>query len=602
MHTINNKLKALTIVCFMLTTLSCITAYSTPATGYELSIYESTPLMVWVALILSISGGVFILILQVYTKEYEHSKFWLIGLFLLILNRVCLLCIPSIRGYYSWNGDNTSHIGAVRDIFFEGHFANNSYPITHVLMAEILQISGLSIELVTNHSTVLFSVIFVISLYLLSSSVFKTKAPQILIVASIGGVLFNTYDVYIMPNGWSLLYLPIIFYFYFKSWANNNSLQYTILYVILLIFYPFFHPLSATMIIVMLPIIGITKCLLNVIEANKIDLKMLSNFQFTSILIELIIILDWTLSFKKFYPNVRNLYKIYYSSGAPSSINVIAGMNNTLNKIDLSGIDLLELIVRIKGDDFIFLVLSLVSFIILLKSSTEEKKKHENLLILLALTFFFGLMYAGYLFNIIPGIENLGSQRLEAYLVIFTPISAGFVYQHILERRINFKRFNIKPLICLIIIMSASIISIFSLYTSPYVMRPTPEATEMDINGATWLLNYKNSSTTCAEIMSPVYRLADGILGQHSARDRIDIQSSTSIPDNFNYTSNTYLGNSYTEDKYSMITKFDTVIYDTVWKNVGRFHAEDFEKLNFDSTVDKMYSNGETNVYYIHSK
>jgi hypothetical protein len=277
-------------------------------------------------------------------------------------------------------------------------------------------------------------------------------------------------------------------------------------------------------------------------------------------------------------------------------------MSNTLNKINIRGFDLLELFVRIMGDDFIFLILSFVSFIIFLKSSTEDKKKHENLLILLALTLFFGSMYSGYLFNIIPGIENIGSDRLTAYLVIFTPISAGFVYQHLLVKKINAKRFNIKPFICLIIIMSASIISIFSLYTSPYVLRPTPEVTKMDIDGTTWLLNHKDPSITCAEIMSPVFRFADCVLGHDSVRHRIDVLYSVSIPDHFNYTYKTYLGNSYTEDRYSLITKFDTVIYDTVWKAVGRFDTEDFEKLNFDSTVDKLYSNGETNVYYIHSK
>lgn len=602
MHTVNSKLKVLTILCFTLTLFSCIVAYSAPATGYELSIYESTPSIVWISLILSISGGIIILIHQAYTKEYKCSKFWLIGFLLLILNRMCLLYIPYIRGYYSWNGDNISHIGAVKDILLEGHLANNSYPITHILLAEILQISGLSIELVTNHTTALFSVIFVISLYLLSSSVFTTKESQILVVASIGGVLFNAYDVYVMPNGWSLLYLPIFFFFYFKSWMNKNILQYTILYVILLILYPFFHPLSATMIMVMLLIIGLTKYLLDIIENKKIDLKLLPNFQLTSILIELIIILSWTLSFKKYYPNIRILYHTYYSSTTSSSPNVIAGMTNTLNKININGIDLLELIVRVMGDDIIFLILSLVSFIILLKSNTKERRNHEHLLILIALTFFFGSMYAAYLFNIVPGIESFGSERLTAYLVIFTPISAGFVYKCLLEKRISLKGFNITPLICLIIIISASIISIFSLYTSPYIMRPTPEVTEMDINGATWLLDYKNLSIGCAGIMSPVFRLADGILGQDSASDRVDIEDPASIPDHFNYTCKTYLGNSYTEDKYSLITKFDTVIYNTIWKAIGRFNTKDFEKLNFDSTVDKLYSNGETNVYYIHSK
>ena len=598
MHTVNNKLKMMTIFCFMFTFLSLATAYSNPATGYELSLYESTPLIVWVGLILSISGGVFILIHQVSTEEYKRSNFWLIGLFLLIINRMCLLYIPYIRGYYSWRGDNISHVGLFKDILIEGHFTNNTYPITHILLAEIVQISGLSIEFVGNHSTAVYSVIFVISIYLLASSVFTAKKTQILAVASISCVLFNIYDVFVMPNGWSLLYLPILFFFYFKSLTNKQNIQYTILYIVVLILYPFFHPLSATMIIMMLLTIGITKYLLNTIENKKIHTRIFSYIPMRFILVEFIIFVPWMLSFQRFHPNIINFYVSITTGISP---NVIDSMGNTLDKINLTGIDFLEFILRSMGDEIIYLILSLASFIILFNSSTKEKKLHENLQILLALTFFVGSVYAAYLFNIVPGLENFDSGRLPAYLVIFTPISAGFVFSHLLDRKITIERFNITPIICLIIIMSASLISIFSLYPSPYIVRPNPEVTEMDISGATWVLNYKNSSISHTNILSPLDRFADGVLGTSSPRGRINIHDSE-IPDHFNYTNHTYLGNSYREDRYSMITKLDTVVYETVWDAVGRFDKEDFEKLNFDSTVDKLYSNGETKTYYIHNK
>ena len=148
--------------------------------------------------------------------------------------------------------------------------------------------------------------------------------------------------------------------------------------------------------------------------------------------------------------------------------------------------------------------------------------------------------------------------------------------------------------------MTASIISILSLYPSPYVIRPNPEVTEMDMHGFEWFVDYKSRDIGCTCIMSPPYRFADAILGSIEADKRSDIgHSAPAIPDHFNYTVCDRLGESYKKDRYAAITQMDKVIYDTVWEVVGRFHKEDFEKLESDKTVDKLYSNGECDVWYV---
>jgi hypothetical protein len=69
--------------------------------------------------------------------------------------------------------------------------------------------------------------------------------------------------------------------------------------------------------------------------------------------------------------------------------------------------------------------------------------------------------------------------------------------------------------------------------------------------------------------------------------------------DHFGYANKTSLGSQYADNKYAAITRFDRVIYSTVWKEVGRFNDSDFEKLEQDFTVNKLYANGETDVYYV---
>lgn len=591
------KIKIVAIICFAFIAALDLIAYTNPAKGYELSIYESTPFIVWLLLILSITGGVTIIIHQLYTEEYKNSNFWLIGLLILILSRMSLLYIPFIRGYYTWRGDNLSHIAAMKDVLLTGHTASdNFYPITHILLAEIISVSGVPIELIVNHSTALFSIFYVVSTYLLATAVLPKKDAQLLSVASIGGVLFNRYDVYLMPNGWSILYLPFVFFLFIKS---SKSLEYRLLLSVMLTLYPFFHPLSSVVLVISFLVIGFVNILLYIIEHKKISLNnILCDFPITQVLIVLGILLPWILSFPQFHPNIRSLYTALTTGHSP---NVIAQMSATLDKINVHGFEFVKLVIKIMGDDIIFLSLSIVAATIIFRRSyknNKELKNNKNLIILLSITFVIGITYAAYLFNIIPGLRSISSQRLLAYLVIFTPIFVGYTFQNFLVKIRNY----ITASLCILVIMAASMISILSLYPSPYVIKPNLEVTQMDMRGFEWFINYKSKNIGCTHIMSSPYRFADAILGDDKEDKRSDIEHyAPQIPDHFNYTAHERLGESYKKDRYAVITKMDKIIYDTVWRVVGRFHKEDFEKLETDETVDKIYTNGECDIWHIHS-
>jgi hypothetical protein len=125
----------------------------------------------------------------------------------------------------------------------------------------------------------------------------------------------------------------------------------------------------------------------------------------------------------------------------------------------------------------------------------------------------------------------------------------------------------------------------------------------MDVDGSAWDITYKNTSIDSIYIQtSPLYKIADLTIGYTQKIKRTDFGNVYSqIPDHFNYSNYSGLGYSYTEDKYSLIHKMDKIAYTTVWKVVGRFGEKDFATLENDSTVDKLYSNNECCVFYIHS-
>lgn len=627
---LNYKLVAILSILFSILAIGI--AFQNQAQGYELSIYKSTPFIVWFSLMLSIIGALFIGVYQIFTKDYLSSNFWVISVFILLLNRLILLYIPYIRGYFSWRGDNISHVGALIDIITSGYIpTDNFYPITHILLVIFSTVTGISANLVVNYSTGIFSTFYVISIYLLATTILYTKKEQILAVISVA-VVFFSYNVFLMPNGWSQLYLPFLVFLYFKSLKKHKSSEYKLLFVILLILYPFFHPFSSLYVIFMLFFIGfiillIHLCLINekmdiiVYRPNKYSytkqlitgfvnkLKVILSslifirknkyhFPLTAILIEIVILIPWILSFQSFHLNLKLFYNSILTGTSP---DVVEGMQNTLNKINVSGFDFIQLLVKSEGGNLIFLGLFAISFFILSKKR-NDLQKNKNLLILSSITIFTGFIYTMYLFGITPGLHAIAAQRIKSYITLFTPVSAGFVFIYFIQKELIVRKINLVPILCIFIIFAASILSIYNLYPSPNVIRPNPSITKMDMRGADWFLNYHNDEILTTDIMSPMYRFADGIIGTVEEENIFGSPSRhTKVPNHFNYNNMSKLGESYLEDRYMMITRFDTVIYDTVWSVVGRFYSKDFIKLEFDPSVSKLYSNGENHVYRISS-
>ena len=512
MSKINAHLKTLAILCFLLISIANFISFSKPATSYELDIYKSTPLS-FVLVILCTIGGIYLIVHQVYTKQCNCNNFWIIGLFILMLSRVSLLYIPYIRGYYTWGGDNISHMGHLFDILSTSHVSStNSYPFTHLLLSELFLILGTSPVFVVNHSTALLSAFYVVSIYLLATVILSSRIGGILSVAAVGGVLFDGYNVFLMPNGWSILYLPFFFFIYFKNSLHGKSISTSLLIVIMMLIYPFFHPLSMTVIILLLLIIGIILYITNFAECNNNSLrKVLSFIPLNIIFVGLTIFLPWILSFQKFHLNLKNLYYSITSGSSPSAIAVMGGK---LEKIDIHGFDFLKLCFKIEGDEIIFLFLSLVSFILLCKHR-QMRKDNLNLIVVLGIIFFIGVLYLSYLLNIIPGLGNIGSARLLSYLVILTPLPVAFLLGYYLNKNC----ISVSAILVSLIII-ASILSILSLYHSPYVIRPNSQITEMDMAGANWFIYHKSLDISNTEILTPLYRFADPILGTNESRNQ----------------------------------------------------------------------------------
>ena len=139
--------KSILIFLFLFLAIALILAWSAPATGYESSIYMSTPQVLWVALLLGEVAGISIVVLSLSKTQSSAENFWKYGLLLINLGYLVLLSIFILRGYYmvDISGDVGSHMGWINEILQTGYTSSSLfYPLLHIYTSEIVRVTTLS--------------------------------------------------------------------------------------------------------------------------------------------------------------------------------------------------------------------------------------------------------------------------------------------------------------------------------------------------------------------------------------------------------------------------------------------------------------------------
>jgi len=598
----NRLLKIITILSFLLIIVSLILINRAQSVGYELSIYESTSDFVWLSLMGSIVGGVILIVHQALIKN-EENNWWRLGFLILILCNFIILGLPAFKGYAFYShplGDPLVHVAYIKDIVFSGYVdSNNYYPITHILVRLIAELSSLQPIEIMMYFPNIFSIFFMISIYLLGTIVFSRKEQWLLSIAASAPFLFFYYNTSIYPVGLSTLLLPFVFYLFFKSYIENNNI-YRILFLLFVILYPFFHPATSLMLIFFISIIELTKIIYIKISnhSNQID----GNFSINPILISLITFFTWIASFYLFGYTIRTIL---------SWINQEMVQTHALsvtNKFQVfSGFcDKSFFIFRIAGDNIIYFVLSMITTLLLVKKIFNRQKVDKNIFIICSL-FTFSFILTLFLF-IGLRIEGLDVFRLANYLMLLTPILVGYALYEINQ---SIKKVSLSSIIIISILLIASFNSIFSVYQSPDILEPNWQITHMDIKGGSWFFNHKVEEIPLSG-MDLSYRFVGLYFGLNKSLNRPDviemrreswINPNGSIPDHFGYSHNvTRLGNTLSHKRYMAITqRFKTAHLDQKLsvRRWGQFDSEDFIQLTHDPTLIKIYGNGELDVWLI---
>jgi len=607
--------KIIAIIAFTFIFISLVIIYYTPpAVNYEISIYNVYPWYFWFFMLATIFVGQLIILKDIICESLEKKNGdWLLGLIVILIPIIILIFMPVFRGYPTYStGDSFFHIGVIKDILQFGTIQEDIfYPNLHIITANLILITDGDVISLVNFIPRFFFFLAPISFYLFFLIILKNKNEIKFAMMLTGSFLFFGFSFMdLFPYYNSFIFMPIIMYLYFKRGVQKNTISYSLLFIIILISYIFYHPLnSLSLILVFLFLVIIFYIFPKIKYLNiiKFPEKVLKEKSLNILAFAVLLYCIWYLSFVTIVGSFYRVYKsIFYSLGGSTFGTQTASLTTYSPKL----IDILRVIIYTYGAILIVCLLSLISLIYIFIMWWRNKQNFKirfSIIFSGILFLIFAVYLAGSMFSNFIVEQN----RFFVWLSIFSIILITIYFYYFISssKTINIISKPFKKLVRIIticvILISITFLSTFTFYPSPISGTGfvNPQVPETEWKGTEWFQQHSNRQILTVEWGITIWRYYYAIFGIKNQKLKLPIgYTFQQPPDHFSYQSKTSLGEYYNENTYLIITHLGRIRYpegNPGYERFWRFTPDDFNQLQNDKTLFRLYDNGDFEAYLI---
>jgi hypothetical protein len=587
------------IFLFSLLSVALIITWDTPATNYESSIYQSTPLILWVSVIASVNAGVVLVVVSIAKNELEQNSLWKIGFLLVFLCYTICLALFIIRGYYMWcmTGDPASHIGWIKETLDMGYTpAIVIYPITHVYLSEIVLMSDLDLIFLHKIIPLIFSLLCVLFVYIFARTLLSKPAEALLVAVISCGLAFGYY-LDLTPNGLANLFIPFVLFLVVR-YLQQKAWPWAVALSVVILLYPVFHPVPTVILGVMfltlwilLRIPKVGKALherkVSVLNFNRLDFKLLLPF-----LILLTWSIFWLSSFGTWDSTIRSIYQTICSEGETSQ------MTGLLDQVLYSqgyGYSVIEQVIKRLWSPIILSTLSVIALPLLWRNSPQERYGEY----LFSFYGAFGVLAlaipALYLFNL-----DFGPLRFLFYVSILGAIFAAYLLTYLLaanKEDSESHASNLRKIFVILVIVGLFLGGVLNLYPSPYNLTQNYQSTKSEIVGMAYIYGHRDVEVPLSGITIAPGRFAHALLTpEERSLQRLPMYLEEQVaPRHFGYDEYSSIFSAYDEETDLVITRKDKTLYVDYFPDMAQFRYtnQDFERLTYDPSINSLYSNGD---------
>lgn len=571
---ISNKLdrttKLSTIIFFIILSGALFSLTDFHAKGYELSIYASTPIFFWIAVIFGLIYGILLIALAIYREKDEFAR---MGIFIIIFCNFVLLTLYALKGYYYLErADTLSYIGYAKDVSKYGvFFSYNFYPIVAILTSQLNQTTNLSIITISRYIPAVFNCFYIISYYCLSKTLNIDKKYRLFTLIASVPIFFAWFTPTILYMSLAVMTMPFLLY----CLQKNSDIRFRFITIIVIIMHIFFHPITVVMLFVYFTVIYCVNIYSHNTKYNNVSLRLLILF--------FVMLLGWFTSQYMVLHSIAEL--ILQLSGSLNTPSTAAQSMSFFYTLGLR--ESIKAFIIMTSDEIIYSISAIVSIYYIVKY-----KENVPNIISIALCFIIGNLFLA----IIALTTNIHTPYRLINLnpnMILTPLLVGYLLY-------KFRNNKIKRTIIFLFITVSIITTVFSLYQSPITMLPTDHITNSEVTGTNWLLTYKNQTMPTADEKVPVFRFADLIYGYDYKFKHSSLTRDLEFPNHFGLNNSTNFP--IDKNRYLVISDYVIEGYTKVWDKLHSFDIHDFEKIESCNNVDKIYDNENTQLFFVHKR
>ena len=595
---IDSFLKYLSVFAFIFLLVDMyILIITPPLSGYEPSIYGAYPFAFWLFMGTCISLSV----LNIVLSAGFDSNNWKYGLISIFLCYTTLLFFPVIRGYefFAQTGyDMFYHFASIYEIINSGYLPDDLfYPITHILTVVLLYV-GVPFKFSYSLISVIFLLLYILFFYMLGKTFFKNKPNSRFLLAFSLPFMFSFLHYAFIPFFFALSILPLFLYC-FHNRNSNNGTVFNILILILAIFVVFAHPLVTIFLLIFLILCHVFFLVRQKNEFIIYDHNSFSSYRLSNLIIIVTIsFLIWYLNFYNIQLMFSSMLDALFDQGHTTVLNSHIGLIQSSNA---SILDIAEIFIKVYGSILMYFFIASCFFIFILNKlrskSVEELDLFYGFQFLVSVLFGLSLIL-GYFIVFEP-------VRTFSFAITMSTIFCGIIFGKLNENAKTKSRKKWVNLFVVIIICSSCVLGILNIYESPWKIQASPDMNTMMINGLDWFLNAKNESVPLASDFDSIYNYEMYHSKLNSNQTYNDLKYTIlngTIPSHFGYnTNNTLLASLGYDTKYMIISEYILQSFKYGLKSQQLkypiYSKSDFQKLNNDSTANKLYMNGEFELW-----
>lgn len=570
-------------VSFILLSVGVFSARSSPATGYELSIYTQTPVVYWIALGVGLCVTTYSLLSERWPKP--------VGIALGAVSIASLLLLPIIRGYYHVGAtDAISHWGTSREILQTGAVVGWRYPAIHVTTAIWTLLTG------GDSNTMLYLLAAVYGLAF-SGFVFvavrrlKNGTPNAKYIAFVASLLFLPVNhlgarIKAHPTSQAVLFVPVILFVVFLYYDDLRKRS-SILLVLLTFFYIYLHPQQAANLVLMLGLMSVSMVALER-NASSDYFDSLYERHFPTLIAGL---LFWVVMSSRtvFVDKLQNTVARFLQLSARGA----ASVEGRASSVDAVGGSILEIFLKLFLVATLFCGLYCLNLVIMGWRARNRTQKISTIELTLSVGIVSIILMVG--FFLAGGISDQFARHLSFIMAVVTVLgSLGLTKLYaVTESKLGPR---VTRSAAMVFFVCCLLLAVPIVHPSGYIYRGSDHVPESHVSGYDTAIEYYDADQPIIYARSPAYRYARATLSGDEITGTLEEyhQNGTgAAPIHF---ANQSIHRA-PQLQYIGVVEAD-VARDADLYNGFKFSYSDFRYVESHPAINKVVTNGEFRFYH----